>query len=221
MGYTTDFNGGFNISPSLQDKHANYLKAFNDIRHMKRDVEKLKNTPDPLRLAVGLPLGIEGEFFIGTSDASRGQDRSDDIIDYNTPSGQLAYGDPNHSFDTNRELIAQGKAQAGLWCGWTVESQNVENDKENGLMVFDKLVWDDTEKFYNYVEWLSYMINNFYEPWGYSLNGKVTWQGEEHGDTGIIAIIDNVIGVKDASGETFIKPNPSTHYEDVKPKELN
>lgn len=73
------------------------------------------------------------------------------------------------------------KGQPGLWCQWT--------PSENGKHI----EWDGGEKFYDYVEWLNYIITHFLKPWGYVLNGRVTWQGEEHGDIGTIIVKDNVV----------------------------
>ena len=66
MGYTTDFRGMFNLDKKLRPEHNAYLHAFSDIRHMKRDVKQLRKLKDPLRTAVNLGLGVDGEFFIGT-----------------------------------------------------------------------------------------------------------------------------------------------------------
>ena len=74
--------------------------------------------------------------------------------------------------------------QPGLWCQWVIGGDN------------DELMWDEGEKFYNYVEWLEYMIDNFFNPFGYVLNGDVTWDGEESDDTGIIHVENNVVDVE-------------------------
>jgi hypothetical protein len=58
------------------------------------------------------------------------------------------------------------------------------------------LQWDQNEKFYSYVEWLEYLIKEFFIPKGYKLNGTVTWSGEETGDLGKIIVKDNVVEVK-------------------------
>ena len=55
------------------------------------------------------------------------------------------------------------------------------------------LEWDGGEKFYDYVEWLQYLITNFYGPWGYTLNGQIAWSGENSGDVGRITVKDNVV----------------------------
>jgi hypothetical protein len=74
--------------------------------------------------------------------------------------------------------------QPGLWCQWVPNHDGTA------------IVWDDGEKFYNYVDWIEYLIENFIAPWGYELNGDVYWFGEDHGDTGVICIEKNVVAVK-------------------------
>lgn len=71
--------------------------------------------------------------------------------------------------------------QPGLWCQWT--------PNEDGTVI----QWDEGEKFYDYTEWIQYLIANFLKPWGYVLNGTVEWDGESRGDIGRIVIIDNVV----------------------------
>ena len=71
--------------------------------------------------------------------------------------------------------------QPGLWCQWI--------PNEDGTAI----EWDGGEKFYNYVEWLSYIIDNFLIPWGYTINGKVSWEGEGRSDTGTIIVTNNKI----------------------------
>lgn len=72
-------------------------------------------------------------------------------------------------------------SQPGLWCQW--------EPNDGGTAI----VWNQGEKFYYYIEWLQYIITHFLRPWGYTLNGEVTWQGEEHGDIGMITVKDNEI----------------------------
>jgi hypothetical protein len=77
------------------------------------------------------------------------------------------------------------KGQPGLWCHWV--------PTDDGTAV----EWDGGEKFYDYVEWLKYQIAHFYQPWGYVLNGRVTWQGEERSDKGTIIVENNVVRTED------------------------
>ena len=74
--------------------------------------------------------------------------------------------------------------QPGLWCQWVI---NVEKNC---------LEWDGGEKFYNYEEWLEYLIDNFFEPLGYVLNGDIEWQGENYDDLGTIHVVNNVIDME-------------------------
>jgi hypothetical protein len=192
MGYTTDFDGQFKFDRPLEPLHATYLKAFNEKRRMKRNSAIAEKFPDPVRLAVGLPIGEDGAYFVGGSDDGeiffgRGQGRDASIIDYNIPPGQIPYtvgGDISKEYAANEKLIEEGKCQPGLWCGWTISEDDAY------------LIHDGGEKFYHYVEWLQYLINHFFEPWGYKITGTVKWQGEENGDMGKIIVKKNKVTIK-------------------------
>jgi len=71
----------------------------------------------------------------------------------------------------------------GYWCQWVPTNDGTA------------IVWDDGEKFYNYVEWLEHIIENHLKPWGYVLNGAVSWSGEDDDDSGTIYVKDNAIRV--------------------------
>jgi hypothetical protein len=79
----------------------------------------------------------------------------------------------NHNSPTRR--------QPGLWCDWEIT--------EDGKA----LTWNGNEKFYDYEEWLRYLIDNFFTPLGYVLNGDVRWQGEDYDDFGTISVVDNEV----------------------------
>lgn len=161
MGYTTEFYGQFDLDKPLTQAHLYYLNAFADTRRMKRNSNKLAKVPDPAREAVGLPVGIEGEYFVAGKGYA-GQDRDDSILDYNCPA----------------------KTQPGLWNKW------VPTEDGTGIE------WSGAEKFYDYVEWLEYMVENFLKPWGYTLNGSVKWRGEDFDDMGVITVKDNLVTTK-------------------------
>jgi hypothetical protein len=135
---------------ALSRAQADYLRAFSRTRRVQRDEAEAMKLPDPLREAVGLPIGEQGEYHVGDGDP---------------------VWDNNHS---------PGR-QPGLWCGWTAN--------EDGTAI----VWNQREKFYNYVEWLEYLIERFLGPWGYVLNGEMTWQGERTTDQGTLRVRDNVV----------------------------
>ena len=157
MGYTTNFDGEFTVTPTLKPEHKAYLEAFNRSRRMIRDAAKAEALPDPVRLAAGLPIGDTGAYYVGSHEEDFGQTRDASIIDDNKP--------PN--------------GQPSLWCQWV--------PSEDGSVI----VWDDGEKFYEYVAWIEYLIEHFLAPWGYALNGKILWQGEDNDDRGYIHVKDN------------------------------
>lgn len=175
MGYTTDFEGRFSLNRQLTPEHAAYLTAFSQTRRMKRDEHKASKLPDPVRLAVGLPIGKEGSYFVGGS-GSMGQGSDESILDYNE-----APCNPDCSERFREGYVWSFGAQPGLWCQWV--------PSEDGMGI----EWDGVEKFYNYTEWLIYLIEHFLKPWGYVLNGQVTWQGEDLSDRGTIVVVDNAV----------------------------
>lgn len=217
MGYSTDFNGKLTFSQPLSNVQENYLKNLNQTRRMKRDVQKLmklykgkhgapfignlseeqKNlikqlTNSGLKVSYSFVednrtpeeiYGNDGEFF-AKDDGNSGQTTDNSIIDHNTPPGQVGYnekGDFNYVWDENQRRSKEGLCQPGLWCGWTVNSNS--------------LFWDGGEKFYSYIEWLKYLINKFFIPWGITLNGEIEWEGEESSDFGKIVVTDNEVTV--------------------------
>ena len=54
---------------------------------------------------------------------------------------------------------APARTQPGLWCEWEITET--------------ELRWNEAEKFYDYEAWLEYLINHFFEPLGYVLNGEI------------------------------------------------
>lgn len=187
MGYTTDFSGAFTVTPQLTPEHRAYLAAFAGTRRMKRDATKAAALPDPVREAVGLPIGKEGAYFVGGEDY-RGQSRDDSVLDYNEPPGIASYESGGgfsmssyNAYAQARRSAIEAGAQPGLWCQW------VPTDDGHAIE------WDQGEKFYEYIEWIKYLIHHFLKPWGYTLNGEVSWYGEEREDTGLIRIVDNEV----------------------------
>jgi len=71
------------------------------------------------------------------------------------------------------------KGQPGLWCKWVPDKDGTA------------LVWNGVEKFYDYVDWLEYLLQHFLGPWGYLVNGEMTCQGEKEIDRGRILVTDN------------------------------
>lgn len=189
MGYTTYFDGQFDVTPTLSDAHREYLTAFSQSRRMRRNPDLLP--PDPIREAAGLPAGDEGAYFVGAG-GFRGQDSDPSVLDYNEPPGSASmvhdrdmstFNERFNDYQRRKAEAIKNGAQPGLWCQW------VPNDEGTAI------VWDEGEKFYSYVEWIEYLIAHFLAPWGYKLNGEVRWVGEDSSDRGIILVADNVVKV--------------------------
>jgi hypothetical protein len=220
MGYTTDFEGKLSLSKELTVKQKEYINLFSSTRRMKRDVNKLMELyggkygypqsesnllPTSENKGVGDMVenpttgvfeevnqasaekiyGKDGEFFV-KDDGDMGQRGDASVIDNNTPPGQLGYNDIT-SFDDrwseNERRSKAGECQPGLWCNWVINDEN-------------ELEWNGAEKFYSYVEWLKYLIKNFFQPWGVLLNGEIEWTGEDSSDMGKIVVVNNEVTTK-------------------------
>jgi len=95
MGYTTSFEGRFELDKPLNPDQVAYVKKFHKTRRMRRNAETCGQLPDPLRKAINLPIGEEAGYFV-SGEGFCGQDRDENILDYNQPP----------------------KGQPGLWCQW-------------------------------------------------------------------------------------------------------
>jgi len=71
----------------------------------------------------------------------------------------------------------------GGYCQWVLRNYS---DKSC-------LQWDGGEKFYDYIEWLQYLISKILSPEGYVFNGEIHWKGEDWSDLGKIVVKDNQI----------------------------
>lgn len=91
--------------------------------------------------------------------------------------GSFGQDDDKSIIDHNRPP----KTQPSLWCQW-IPSQDGKF-----------LEWDGGEKFYEYIDWIEYIIKNFLEPKGYVLNGEVRWRGEDFNDAGTIVVKKNKV----------------------------
>jgi hypothetical protein len=79
-----EFRREFVVEPPLRPEHLAYLRAFNRTRHMKRDAAVTATLDDPVRLAAGLPVGEEGDYFVGGT-PSWDKDVGEGIPDHNIP----------------------------------------------------------------------------------------------------------------------------------------
>lgn len=117
MGTTTIFNGQFRLDRPLTKEHAAYLHAFNRVRHIQRDPER--TMLDPLRDAVGLPLGAEGVYYV-------------------------AGGRYTKEFINDTSVVGFGSNPTmtpGYWCQWrpTADARGLEWDQ--GDKFYDWATW--------------------------------------------------------------------------------
>lgn len=107
------------------------------------------------------------------------------------------YGSGFMGQDKEKNIIDSNyppSTQPGLWCQWIPSSDG------------SVIKWDGGEKFYDYVEWLKYIEENFLIPFGRYLDGDVIWQGEDIMDRGrIIADKDFIKVAYESGGENNIK----------------
>ena len=202
MGYTTDFDGSFKLSRPATAEEMGYINRIASTRRMQRDVTKLMELykgehGNPFakdKTNADEVYGFKGEYF-AKDDNDMGQSGDVSVIDFNASSGEVAWGEFEGDLNRWAKRDEMQKAinadiikQPGLWCQWELQDDTT-------------LAWDGNEKFYNYIEWLQYLIVHFFKPWGINLNGECFWQGDDNSDMGKIEIIDNVINIYETEVE--------------------
>ena len=118
MGYSTDFKGSFTCHPPLSSDHQRYLTAFSITRRVKRNELRAEQRTDLLRVMVGLPIGVEGGYYVSSSDNYGG--RTDDSVTcYNTPP----------------------EGQPSLWCGWIPNEDGTEIIWDGAEKFYEYVPW--------------------------------------------------------------------------------
>jgi hypothetical protein len=157
MSYNIKLLGRFGFSRQLTEAEYEYLNAFARSARVARDESRASALPDPLRFAVGLPIGPQGGHYVGgasienwTSDGS--------VVNANAPP----------------------RDQPNLRCQW------IPTQDRNGIE------WDRGPAFYEWVEWLEYLVAHFFVPWGIKVNGTVKMVGENE-EEGNLYVVDNKV----------------------------
>lgn len=195
MGYTTWFDGYIETKDNIPEDLRDYVNEFCRIRHMKRDVERIKEVyPDWKDHCYNGELGRDGEFFITPKYVKEEfVDKNDISLKFaqmygeEAPEGYVA--NPFGQIDDGTVLDHNnpGGDCPGLWCQWEV-ADNI-------------IAWNQGEKFYNYIEWLAYLLYYFFTPNNIMFNGKIYWQGEKEEDVGLIVVENNQIFIGDDYAE--------------------
>lgn len=113
--------------------------------------------------------------------------------------GSYYVGGKDYDSGWGDESILEGNdppdEQPGLWCNWTPNDDGTQ------------IIWNEGEKFYYYTHWLQYILDHFLIPWGYTLNGNVSWEGENEDDTGVITLTNNVMTHSQLDGNHDLQSN--------------
>ncbi len=118
MGYTTEFDGSFNLEftdETKREKVTNLVNGLASTRRIGRDLSKTdKSLEHPIEY-----YGVEGEFYYGDDTSSFGQDNDGSILNYNkAPS-----------------------TQPGLWLQWIIEDNSLFWD--SGEKFYNYVPWLD------------------------------------------------------------------------------
>jgi len=220
MGYTTEFSGQFDCSPALDPQLVKDINDYAETRHFQRKCDEAKYGKDGEmfidrdRLDIlGYPDGSKNPSVVhaATKDgdgagaavlAMLEQQKAGlkaaglaycPELDATIVPGkmvQLPSDDlrivrlTSDGFGENpgvKDYNEPAGGCPGLWCQWvaTKDGKHIE--------------WDGGEKFYEYVDWLKWIIEKFLKPNGIVLNGEVRWQGEYDDDKGVIRVHDNEV----------------------------
>jgi hypothetical protein len=173
VGYTTKFWGELYFDSPIDVKLKDYINKFSEIRHMKQNnKEIMKQNSEWERHCFNGLLGVEGAYYLGSPSAERlrGERIEEWLLRTYQDKCIIDYNNPPTGVP-------------GLWCDWYI------NNRGN-------LEWTGREKFYNYVEWLEYLIKHFFSPEGYFLNGELVFRGERDEDGGFIIVSNNRVKVR-------------------------
>ena len=181
MGYYTSFEGTIAFDRPLDENLARFIKAFTKTRHVKRNVNTLNNTLnnigiDPQIMLPPVPsikdFGPDGMLFVPQyrpTNTTYTEDLFEKIPNvYNDVSVEDANTPPGTC--------------PNLWADIELSETN------DSLTLLDG-------KNYDYQEWLRWLIRHIFEPAGYTLNGNITWQGEDQGDYGTISVKNNDVDI--------------------------
>ncbi|GAQ79668.1 hypothetical protein KFL_000350225 [Klebsormidium nitens] len=198
------FQGAFRFSggKKLNDHQYRYLLLFWQIERCQRNIDEVKECPDPVRELVGLPLGAKGEFFLSSKDfldlptetqtqflqtRRFGNEYHDHLGGWDTSQTGLIKNDPHgreSHFHTFRLLTAFRDRKEP--CHWvpTLDACGIEWCYNRRTGIPERSVSFDGAVF-----WIQWIADNILRPWGLTLEGEVWYQGESQTCTGRLVIL--------------------------------
>jgi len=168
VGYSTYFGGSFQVKFPDKETRDEVVDLVNCMADTRRVARDMSKLKDKLDKPIEW-YGTDGEFYCGDSGGSYTTD-DDSILNPNVPPGD----------------------QPGVYLQWIFVPNEKDSDVEATLEA------DNEENFYNYIEWLEYIIERILKPRGAVMNGSVQWYGDEREDIGTITVKNNILTEKQA-----------------------
>lgn len=161
MGYTTSFDGEFHLDPPDRVTQDDLDAAI---------VSGIK-PPRPNQWVTGTRQLTNKER--STLVRLRGYASADQVVGAPCPLGHQHHKSEACMLGVE-VFVPDLDYMPDSWCQWEIHD--------------GRLVWDEGDKFYHYIEWLCWLIRNVFDPRGVGLDGEVTWYGEDFDDRGKIRV---------------------------------
>lgn len=153
MGYTTEFYGKFTVEPPLNQSEIDYLNKFSHTRRMDR---------------------TKGEYYVDNAGFA-GQDREDDILDYNRPPS----------------------TQPSLWCNWIPTEDGAGIEWNESEKFYRSAEWIEyiIDNFLKPRAKASQsgdpQFDNF--TFDHTVSGVIECEGEDRHDVWLLTVDENVV----------------------------
>tara|TARA_R100001463_G_scaffold15141_7_gene39623 strand:- start:12571 stop:13122 length:552 start_codon:yes stop_codon:yes gene_type:complete len=110
----------------------------------------------------------------------------------------------NDRHDTTGEY--SGDYRGGLEKAPSIYNKwEIIDDVEHGITDIHCLAWNGGQKFYQYVNWLKFIVSDFLQPKGIYLKGKIRFSGEDVEDAGVITAHLQTIRVRNGEEKEWIE----------------
>lgn len=143
MSFRIEFQGNFVLNPRLTPCQVEYLRKFSETRRMQRSESIAEEMQDPVRNAVGLPIGSEAEYFVGGL-GDCGQDTDNSVLKDYPPTSQPSYFCPWKPSEDGNFIEWNGCGVAGddiEWLKYMIKHFLVRWD----IIANGTVIWCDEE----------------------------------------------------------------------------